>query len=1310
MRTYVEKLSLNVKVLTGFSYVLVLLLVLAGHGLWTQAILHHETEAVFERDLMAISHLKEAKADLIYIGRAFRQLLLVETAAEKATQRQIMADAETRLRSGLEAARDRLSNEMEERYEKFDRAFAIYRSNINQTLAAHERDPKKALVTFASSEFQNAIAEADRLLNEMCEQREREAAQAVQRAQQIFEHSRRKTLALLVLGLVGLPMGYFVASTVREPAEQLRTSVEALAEGKLDAAVPYTDYPNEIGAMARALVILQAQARQLEAQRWVKTQLVETSSVLQAAPTLPELGSRLLSALAPLTGAGCAVLYLFDEKEQRLNLLSSYGYRERKNLSNTFALGEGLVGQCAREKAPITISSAPEDYIKITSGLGESTPRSIALFPILHTESLQGVLEIATLQPLREREINLLDDLMPVLAANMEILERSAESARLLEETRTQAAQLDKQKAELKLTEEWYRAIVETAPDGMVVLDESGKILLANKQAESIFGYGSGEVIGLCIELLLPERDREGQEAKRLGFLKTGDASKMTGPRITGLRKDGTEFPLEVGLSRLPTLGGEGMSACASMRDITVRVETEEAIQRARDLAEEATRMKSDFLANMSHEIRTPMNAIIGLSHLVLKTELTARQRDYLQKIQGSGQHLLGIINDILDFSKIEAGKMSVEREDFELEKVLENVANLIGEKASCKGLELIFQVDPGLPKSLNGDSLRLGQILINYSNNAVKFTEKGEIIIAVKIEEETPDDVLVRFSVQDTGPGLSQEQIGKLFQSFQQADTSTSRKHGGTGLGLAICKQLANLMQGDVGVDSKVGLGSTFWFTARLGKAKAPSPTRLLAPDLRGRRVLVADDHELARNVLDDILSAMSFSVTQVSGGRQAVAAVKQAEAAGEPFEIVFLDWRMPGMNGFETARAIRSLKPSDGSPHLVMVTAYGREEVVHEAEALGIEAVIIKPVNVSLLFDTVTRILGESDFERRESEGTGSDLARQLGEREGSILLVEDNELNQEVALGLLADTRLRIDIANNGQEALNRLAAASYDLVLMDMQMPVMDGVTATREIRRNPKWASLPIIAMTANAMAQDREACAEAGMNGHVAKPIEPDELYRELLAWLPARIGTSAGSAELSIPGVDVALGLRRVLGKMPLYFKVLDKFVHGQRDAAGSLRAALESGDRSGAERIAHTLKAVCGNIGATSVQEMAGDLEQGIHAGKDVSMSLQPFETALARLLEEVEKVLPAPDPVPPALPASSLAEGSTVLARLHALLSNDDSEASDLLLEQQALLKATLGSDLYTKVEQAVQRYDFEQAASLLPTPGSDPMKYH
>lgn len=883
---------------------------------------------------------------------------------------------------------------------------------------------------------------------------------------------------------------------------------------------------------------------------------------------------------------------------------------------------------------------------------------------------------------------------------------------------------LNKAKKKVEESEEQFRLMVSGVKDyAIIMLNAAGQVENWNTGAEKIHGYQAEEIIGKSFTKFYPDEDVEqGVPEHALEVAATAGSYKAEGWRV---RKDGSRYIANVIITACHDDKGALRGFSNVTRDITERKMTEESLNKyrdnlekivaeqtdslrtAKDVAENANKAKGEFLANMSHEIRTPMNAIIGMSHLALNTDLTPRQRDYVKKIQGSGQHLLGIIDDILDFSKIEAGKLSIEHADFELEKVLSNVAQLISDKTSQKELELVFDIDRAVPRYLHGDSLRLGQILINYANNAVKFTEQGEVVISARVLEETEHEVLLRFAVRDTGIGITDEQKATLFRTFQQADNSTSRKYGGTGLGLAISKQLAALMDGEVGVESIVGKGSTFWFTARLGKVVDKVANLLPTPDLRGRRVLVVDDNEVARNVLGDMLSRMSFKVDQVSGGGDAVAAVQKAALTDTPYEVVFIDWRMPGMDGIETANAIRGLHLKN-NPHLMMVTAYGREEVINEARAAGLEYTLVKPVTASMLFDTTMRVLGAQDDGARSGTYAVPNITEWLSKIRGaSILLVEDNEFNQEVAVGLLADGGFEVDIADNGQRAVDMVSLRAYDIVLMDMHMPVMDGVTATIEIRKNALFKNLPVVAMTANAMQQDKDLCTRAGMNDYLSKPIDPNELFRILLKWikplhtqvaaakLPAKPVASEGLNDLPIiDGLDVELGLQRVVGKRSLYFNLLRKYVTNQESTPAKLRAALATGDLATAERILHSVKSVSGNIGATRLHEMAGELEDMLRTGAvlDTDKIVQFTDVQSAMITALKIAVPPEHTHSPVVLNTEKAAQA---LGLLHDLLSNDDSEAADVLEENIDLLRYALGPENFSKVDKAIRQFDFDKA---------------
>ncbi|MDD5755342.1 MAG: response regulator, partial [Methylococcales bacterium] len=844
------------------------------------------------------------------------------------------------------------------------------------------------------------------------------------------------------------------------------------------------------------------------------------------------------------------------------------------------------------------------------------------------------------------------------------------------------------------------RAIFDSASSG-IVLVKNRVIMRCNCKLEEIFGYGAGELEGKSTRVWYPDEATyekyEGKFAKHCSLQHS---------EMQFVRKDGSLFWARVSKQVLdssdPSIGIVGV-----IDDITVEHAAAEALHHAKKMAENATRTKSNFLANMSHEIRTPMNAIIGFTHLMMKTNMSSVQSEYLRKIQLSSQHLLIIINDILDFSKIEAGKLSIENTDFEFEKVLDSIASLMSARVNDKNLELIFDVDWNVPHYLNGDSLRLGQILINYTSNAIKFTEQGEIVIAIKVLGETEEDVCLYCAVSDTGIGLTDEHQAQLFQPFQQADGSTSRKYGGTGLGLAISAQLATLMHGEVGVESEFGKGSTFWFTVRLGKARQLRRSFIPHVDLHGCNMLVVDDNEVARLVLKDLLSSMTFKVDAVSSGKQALKMIQNAVALGQPYEVVFLDWRMPEMSGTETAKEIHKL-PLTAFPHIVMATAYGQEDVLNEVEHAGLEGILIKPISASSLFDTTMRILngvGECIDHIDDSFADTENLTTIKG---ASILVAEDNDFNQEVAMGLLQEAGFDVDIANDGKEAVEMVARGNYDIVLMDMQMPVMDGVTAAITIRNNVRFKDLPIVAMTANAMQQDKDKCIDAGMNDHVAKPIDPEELFRALLKWIKPKHDKSSVQPTLIInkrsdylpiiDGLDVELGLRRVLGNGTLYLNMLRKYVINQENAPANLRAALDTPDYNAAERIAHSSKSVNGNIGATSLQKIAAELEEMIRDGaaRDViELKIIAFESAHTAMIIALNVALPTKHH-PAFVDMSKAAE---VLKRLTELLMDDDYEAGDIFEENFDLLRTLLGVNIFSKVNFAIKQFDFKTALQLL-----------
>ena len=772
--------------------------------------------------------------------------------------------------------------------------------------------------------------------------------------------------------------------------------------------------------------------------------------------------------------------------------------------------------------------------------------------------------------------------------------------------------------------------------------------------------------------------------------------------------------------------------------DVTKLRAAERAMEEAREKAEDATRSKSEFLANMSHEIRTPMNAIIGLSGLALRQEMAPRLVSYLHKIKISGEHLLGVINDILDFSKIESGKMEVESVPFELNDMLSNVVNLVGQKVDAKGLELVLQIDHIIPRVLVGDALRIGQILINLANNAVKFTESGDIRIRLHVLEMTHENVQIRFEVSDTGIGLTDEQVGKLFKSFAQADASTTRKYGGTGLGLAISKSLAEAMGGEIGVTSDYGIGSTFWFTARLGIGTQERFLQRPNVDLRGSRVLVVDDHDTAALVLAEMLREMGFVAECASSGTEALRRVLEASALQRPFDVVALDWQMPGMDGLQVAHTLQSmhLQPA---PRLLMLSAYRREDLVKGAELIGIRHVLAKPVSASALVNTMMAIMGHSqlvplDNVTHSESAFEALLAPLAGAR---LLLVEDNEINQQVACELLVSAGFAVDVAEDGQIAVHQVqallsAGQPYDLVLMDMQMPVMDGLTATRIIRETFSADVLPIIAMTANAMKADRDRCMEAGMNAVVTKPINPEALWQALLNWIKLRPGlglrppvdaaqsnawdttttasdTTVQELDMTLAGLrgmdvlDLNLGLSHTNNNPGFYLSVLRKFMLSQANFPQGMADSITQGDTDTAERMAHTLKGLAGNLGATALQHTAGHLESALHnqVSPDlIQKALVHTEEMLLELLDALQKVphlVPKKKQTWHGISPTEREQAHALTEQIRNLLRADDAMVQDLWEAHAALLHAVHARA--EEVENAIANFEFETAMELL-----------
>ena len=866
--------------------------------------------------------------------------------------------------------------------------------------------------------------------------------------------------------------------------------------------------------------------------------------------------------------------------------------------------------------------------------------------------------------------------------------------------------------AERQKSEQRIIDLVESTPDPMVVVNQHGHMIMVNQRMSVVFGYQRDELLGNTIEMLLPQHYRTDHVQQKTRFFANPNIRQMgDGRDLYAQRKNGEIFHAEVSLS--PITGDGEPLVVAVVRDITRRWEAEQNLAEAIKVAESSNQAKSDFLANMSHEIRTPMNAIIGMSYLALETVLDPKTRNYIEKVHRAGKSLLGIINDILDFSKIEAGKLHMESLDFRLEDVFDNLSNLVGMNAEEKGLELMFNLPVDLPIALIGDQLRLEQILVNLGNNAVKFTHPdGNVTVGVTVKADAEDSVLLHFSVCDTGIGMTPEQQGKLFQSFSQADTSTSRQYGGTGLGLVISKNLSAMMGGEIWVESTAGQGSTFHFTARFGKQQGQVSRRYaLDHDLAQLRLLVVDDNACAREILTAMLVSFGLRVDQVASGERAITQLEQCDTQ-DAYQLVLMDWKMPGMDGVEATRAIQQEADLGEIPTIIMVTAYGREEVNLATSDVDIGGFLTKPMTPSSLLDTILHARGKTvASERRCDYRDAESHAVSAGLRGAKILLVEDNDINQELAVELLKSRGIAVVLANNGVEALSTLKSSHFDGVLMDCQMPLMDGYEATRQIRAQAQYKDLPVIAMTANAMVGDREKVLAVGMNDHIAKPINVNEMFRTMARWItpsePAPLANAEQPAEptVDIPdldGIDTQSGLMTTQGNRSLYRKLLVKFHDSQVDFSDQFEQAQNSDDAHAAARYAHTLKSVAGNIGAKHVQAAAGALEDALNTSAS-SAQIEPLLGVLAAALAQVITALSSFVRVTPkrmlddrTLDPQQL---KAVLLRLRTLLEEDDSDATSVMDELHALPGIAQYAGPVKCLSRAIEAYDFDAGLDLL-----------
>lgn len=942
-----------------------------------------------------------------------------------------------------------------------------------------------------------------------------------------------------------------------------------------------------------------------------------------------------------------------------------------------------------------------DDSFNLMLPSGSLQLKEMYFIPLIVNNDIVGIVELGSIRILSVKETDWLSQALDDLAVGIQ-LTMNAELQQIAERRISEQLKLNHQ-------------IINAIPNPTYFRDTNGKYIGLNDAFTDFLGLFYVDVIDKSPDELFPDDVASLFIAKEKHLLENPGSNAYD---IELANANGETRILTVYEATYFGAHGNPLGIVGLFVDVTTQKRLESDLISAKDQATQASKAKGEFLANMSHEIRTPMNAILGMSHLALLTDLNNKQRNYISNIEKAGKSLLGIINDILDFSKIEAGKLTIEHIEFRFSEVLDNISNIVSVKAQDKNLELIFDIDPDLPDDLIGDPLRLGQIIINLVGNSVKFTENGEIIIRARKLSETNDLIEIQFDIEDNGIGMNDEQISRLFQSFSQADGSITRKYGGTGLGLTISKNFVELMDGHIWVESEIGKGSTFSFTIHCGRSEFSIKEQIAKTTiLNNKHVLVVDDNQASRDIMYALLDNLDLRVSAVSNGEEAVFEVKSADQSSNGFDVIVMDWKMPGINGDEATKQIHALELQK-KPKVILASAYGEDAglLVGDAKKL-FDAALVKPINPSSLFDALMEAFGQEELKFLRGKENNSDSTDDIDFTALKILLVEDNIINQEVAKGILEQYNPQITVADNGKIALDMINEASFDIVLMDMQMPVMDGITATKKIREIDAFANLPILAMTANAMKKDVDQCIDAGMNGHISKPIDVKELIIAIEYWTSDKskiirsatkniskntinITDNEHSSTIDPLILDSNEGIQRIGGNSTAYWKVISAFTNTKIIAIDNIRKYINEENRDEVELFAHSLRGAAANLSAKGLAIMAGNLEEQARTNKVMDIKLLD---KIEQCLIEIETYIPNKKEESPPKEYTNTFVGYTPkefrieLEQLNILLQNFDTQAIDFISGINENSK-NMNIDL-SDVEDAIQKFEYESATKKL-----------